>query len=177
MDLAAPLTPHWPVAAVAGAVGLVAMSRMGRAGRVMRAHGGRGIVAFEHARDWATANALMAAWGPEGRAAARTSLRWDLPFVLAYGVFLVNLAAAAAAEAQSRGWRAWASVATVAAVAFAVAAACDAVENAALLRVLDEDRNRDWPRHADRWARAKWALVYGAGVLLLVDAVALAARR
>ena len=94
---------------------------------------GHGIVAFELARTPGRAARIRRDWGVEGRAAARTSLFADVPFLVGYGLLLATLAgwpsdrvgeiAGAGAGTVSR-WMAGIALA---------AAALDLIEDVALL--------------------------------------------
>jgi hypothetical protein len=71
------------------------------------------------------------AWRPERLEAARQSLLWDFPFLLAYAPFLAAMVLLAA-QHVSKLYR----LNVVLSLAPFVAAALDAIENVALLRVL-----------------------------------------
>ncbi len=116
--------------------------------RRMQRAGGPGIIPFELAGTPERAAAVMGAWGEEGRRAARVSLLLDFPFLVAYSGFNVALARALDAPA-------WVAVAVG-------AGACDAVENAALLGVLDGRGGGRLPAVARAFALAKFGLL-GAG--------------
>ena len=104
----------------------------------MRDAGGPGIIPFELAGTAAKAEAIMGRWGPDGRRAARQSMRLDFGYMSSYGILLGLLVDR---RRRRRGHAAW----VPGIVAGAVAA--DAIEGLALLRVLDR---RDLPATARR---------------------------
>jgi hypothetical protein len=91
---------------------------------------------FRYEFAWSTERALrmFSAWGEAGREAARSSLRYDVPFLLVYP-FLISAVVLLAARAAPDGWAllgAWLAVAPF------VAAVFDTLENVALWRALDQ---------------------------------------
>jgi hypothetical protein len=125
-----------------------------------------GIVSFEFAGDRESASRMLEAWGGEGRRAAGRSLRLDFLFLAAYAPGLALLCAAAADRAHAARSR---LAAPGAALAWGQLAAggLDAIENVALLRVLDGSTADLWPALAELCAWPKFALVVG-GVVYLV---------
>jgi hypothetical protein len=109
-------------------------------GAPMAEHG-HSILAFEFSGGAGDAERILRDWGDEGRDAAELSLLLDFAFLLAYSTFLFVANAAR-----------WARGAAV------LAGACDAVENVALLLVLD-DRTGGWPVVAQTFATIKFAAV------------------
>jgi pimeloyl-ACP methyl ester carboxylesterase len=149
-------TALWVTGAVAFILGGVLLALE----RPMWDAGGPGIVGFELAGSAGAARDILVEWGSSGRDAARLSLWLDFAFLVAYGTF-VTLAAAAL------GRRA-------AVVAAPLAAACDAVENVALLLVLGGRGGATAPVVAAVFAALKFVLI---GFALGSIAVALVARR
>jgi hypothetical protein len=105
--------------------------------------------------------------GSEGRSAARTSLYIDYAYLVAYGLFLAGACVAVADRARRTGrtrlaalgpWLAWAALG---------AAACDAIENAALLLILGGETGQPWPALAFGFATVKFALAIGASLYAL----------
>lgn len=94
----------------------------------MQATGGPGIIAFELAGTAAKAEAIMGRWGPDGRRAARQSMRLDFGYMGSYGILLGLLVDR---RRHRLGHPAWVPALTAGAVA------ADAVEGVALLHVLD----------------------------------------
>ncbi|MEI2779379.1 MAG: hypothetical protein V9G19_26165 [Tetrasphaera sp.] len=115
------------VAAFAAVTGPVA-----RCERQLRAAGGKGIVALELAGTPERGAALLAAWGPSGRSAARRSLLLDFGYQISYAAFGTLLIAWVNRRSGSSDPPARAALALP-----GVAAVCDAVEGVALLRVMD----------------------------------------
>jgi hypothetical protein len=139
----------------------------------MRDAGGVGMVDFELAGTRAEAERMMAAWGAEGRDAARWSLRLDFVFLVVYGTFGALAALALRSWWPSRLWR---RLGLAAAVAMPVAALFDAVEDVNLLLVLDGRGGTAAPQLARAFALGKFALVAFALAYLLAG-LALRVRR
>ncbi|HEX2804696.1 MAG TPA: hypothetical protein VHN80_00830 [Kineosporiaceae bacterium] len=119
-------------AALAGNAVLTAL--MAPSEITLRRRGGQGIVAFELAGTPDRATALLAKWGPHGRAAARRQLYLDYPYMLTYG--LIGVLLTAAAEDRSRRRHPPTTIGALVAWAQIAAVASDAIENAALLGIL-----------------------------------------
>ncbi len=123
------------------------------------------IVAWEKAGTEARMTEILAAWGPNGRRLAGLSLRWDIPFLLAYGaaMSLVCSMAAKFYGAARAPWGKW--IFGVAAWAAVAAAALDLVEDWYLwqtLRSFDGTRLRGGdavPRRMVWFSSKKWALI------------------
>jgi hypothetical protein len=105
--------------------------------------------------------------GSEGRSAARTSLFLDYPYLIAYGLFLAGACVAVADRAGRAGRERLAALGAPLAWAALGAAACDAVENAMLLVVLDGHTGQPWPALAFGFAAVKFALAVSASVFAL----------
>jgi hypothetical protein len=99
--------------------------------------GGPGIVPFEVAGTSEQAREILADWGEQGREDARTSLIVDYAYLVAYSIFLAVGCTIAGVRLARRGMSRLARIGPLLGWAQFVAAACDAIENAALLRVLD----------------------------------------
>jgi len=113
----------------------------------MRRAAGRGIVALEFAGSERRAQALMRAWGRDGRRAAHR-LQWlDFAYLATYAPFL-RLAILAAGDRLARRGEPLAGLAQPLAQAQLAAGAFDAVENAALLGVLADAPGDGLPRLA-----------------------------
>ncbi len=115
------------------------------------------IVCYEFA--WSTERAMrmFSSWGEAGREAARSSLRYDVPYLLAYPFLISALVLLAARAAPDR----WALLGAWLAMAPFVAAVLDALEDVALWRALDSFQQP--PESLLRFA----ALVAGVKFLLL----------
>ena len=136
----------------------------------MRRATGRGIIALEFAGSERRARALMRAWGRDGRRAARR-LQWlDFAYLATYAPFLRLATLAAGERLARRGRQPLARLGPPLAQTQLAAGALDAVENAALLGVLDDARGEGLPRLAFGCAAAKFALL-AAGWLYLLAAV------
>ena len=128
-----------------------------------------GIIEFELARTSEQASEYYGELGESGRDAARESLYLDYPYLVLYALFY-------AARVRRRGrpgrgarhgpaWRGWGR--PLAWGAF-VAAACDAIENLALLRVLDGHTDQPWPGIAFTFASVKFLLITAATIYIVV---------
>ena len=119
---------------------------------------GVGIIEFELARTSAKASQFYGDLGDKGRDAASESLYLDYPFLLLYGFLYAAVCLVVAARAAERGLARVARWGRPAAIAGLLSASCDAVENAALLRVLDGHTDQPWPGIAFTFASAKFLL-------------------
>ena len=131
-----------------GALALPALDDMGDVG----------IIEFETARTSEKASELYGELGAEGRDAAEESLYLDYPFLVLYGFLYAMAALVVAARAEERGMAGIARWGRPVAVAGLLSAACDAIENAALLRVLDGHTDQPWPGIAFVFASTKFLL-------------------
>ena len=119
---------------------------------------GEGIVAFELARTPERASEILTEWGEEGQDAARVSLFLDFPYLVFYGLFLAGACSAVARRAGVLGWSRIAAMGIVLAWGSLVAAWSDALENLALLLVVEDNTNQPWPGFAFSFATIKFAL-------------------
>lgn len=136
-----------------------------------------GIVEYELARTTAKATEYNAQLGDTGRDAARESLYLDYPYMVLYGLFFASACLVVGARATERGrprLGAWGRRLAWAALA---GAACDAVENLALLRVAGEHTDQPWPGIAFTFASAKFALTTAAVLYILVGFLLTLRRR
>jgi hypothetical protein len=120
--------------------------------------GGPGIIPFELAGSTEKAQAIMARWGSEGRAAARRSLVLDFPYLVAYSGVHAIWCRIASDTLRRAGQRSAAEIGDIVIRSQMLAGACDAVENAALLGVL-AGHTKTLPRVARSFALAKFALL------------------
>ena len=135
------------------------------------ADGNPGFVSWEFAWSEERAGEILAEWGSEGQDAARTSLRLDFLYLLAYGAFFALACAATRDLAAERGWRRMAAFG-VAAVPFALAGALfDAVENVFLLIALEGEGGEAAPRLGAVFAGLKFAALAVAQVYVLAGLV------
>jgi hypothetical protein len=132
----------------------------------IRDSGGPGIVAFEFAGTEDRAEEILDEWGEEGRDAARVSLVVDYAFLVAYSLFLAVACTVASERLARRGLARVGRAGAPLAWAQFIAGACDAIENAALLRVL-EGHTGVYPAIALAAAIPKFALT-GLGVIYAV---------
>jgi hypothetical protein len=130
-----------------------------------------GIIEFELARTSEQASEYYGELGETGRDEARTSLYLDYPYLILYGLFYAAACLVVAARAAERGMPRLARWGRPFAVAGLVAAACDAVENAALLRVLDGHTDQPWPGIAFTFASVKFLLIAGAVLYAVIGFV------
>lgn len=138
---------------------------------------GVGIVEFELARTSERASDLYGRLGEEGRDAARESLYLDFPFLILYGLFYGAACSVLAARAAVRRMPRLADLGRLLAAGALAAAAFDAIENAALLQVLDGHTEQPWPAIAFSFAAAKFLLLGAATLYLLAGFPATLRRR
>jgi hypothetical protein len=129
---------------------------------------GVGIVDLELTRTAAKASGYYAELGEKGRDAARTSLYLDYPYLVLYGLFWAAACIVVAARAAERGMSRLARLGRPFAIGALVAAGCDAIENAALLRLLAGHTGQPWPAIAFTAASLKFALVIAAALFAIV---------
>jgi hypothetical protein len=159
--------------AVAALAAVVLSIQHNAAFRPALANGGPGIVDFEFSGSPERAAEILDGWGETGQDAAERAIGIDYGFLVAYSVFLALATAGVAAHA-SGGWRgvgialSWLSL---------FAGLLDAIENTALLYVIDSYRSRGVgslaPTIAAQAAGAKFAIIllaiaYLLGALLVV---------
>ena len=149
-----------------GALALPALDDMGDVG----------IIEFELARTSEQASEYYGELGDAGRDAARESLYLDYPYLILYGLFYAAACVVVAARAAERQMPALARWGRPLAWGALAGAACDAVENVALLRVLDGHTDQPWPGIAFTFASAKFLLLIAASLYALVG-FALTLRR
>ena len=133
---------------------------------------GVGIIEFELARTAEEASNLYGQLGEGGRDAARESLYLDYPYLILYALFYAAAVLVVAARAAERGMvrlAAWGRPLAWGAVA---AAACDAIENLALLRVLAGHTDQPWPGIAFAFASVKFLLLIAASLYAIGGFVA-----
>ena len=139
-----------------GALALPALDDMGDVG----------IIEFELARTSEKASELYGELGEKGRDGATESLYLDYPFLVLYGFLYAMACLVVGARAAERGMTRLAEWGRPLALAGLMSAACDAVENVALLRVADGHTDQPWPGIAFSFASVKFALA--AAVLVYV---------
>lgn len=116
------------------------------------------IVRLELAGTVERAEAILAAWGAEGRRRMRTGIWYDYPFLIAYSTAL-TLACLWASRQFGHRHDALRTACEVIAWGQWLAALLDAIENVGLLRMLDGSRAEVWPALARGCAIPKFALV------------------
>jgi hypothetical protein len=122
---------------IAGAAALVLWVFLFAQDQEIKDSGGPGIVPFEVAGTAEGAREILDDWGAQGRDDARLSLIVDYAYLVAYSIFLAVGCTIAGGRLTRRGMSRLARIGPLLGWAQFVAAACDAIENAALLRVLD----------------------------------------
>lgn len=152
----------WALLLATVALGLAALPSLG----TMEDHG-VGILELEFTGTSDQAAEHYEQLGSEGRSAARTSLFLDYPYLIAYGLFLAGACVAVADRARRSGRERLAVAGPALAWGALAAAACDAVENAMLLLILDGHTGQPWPALAFAFAAVKFALAAGASVYAL----------
>jgi hypothetical protein len=132
-----------------------------------------GIVSFEFAGSAEQAGRIVASWPPEARERATLSLGLDYLYLLVYPAWF-SLACALTAR---RGAGALAAAGLALSWLVLAAGPLDAVENAALLRLMGAAPSDAAARLAWLCAGPKFALVLAASLYLLAAQAALALRR
>jgi hypothetical protein len=150
-----------------GAFGLPALGRMDE--RTV------GIVELELMRTTSKAQELLALLAGDGIDAARTSIYLDFPFLILYGATLSAACVLVAARASEKGMDLFEGLGKALAPVAVIAAALDALENVALLVVLDGHPDQPWPGLAFAFASVKFVLL-GVVVLFVLGGL-LATRR
>ena len=135
------------------------------------------MIAFELAGTDQAAADMRAQWCCGERDIVRRSIYWDFPFIFCYSITLAWAAAWAVRVFRSAGLNARV-LGTAIVAAPVVAGLLDAVEDVALLRILDGSRGEFFPRTAMLTATVKfmlcgYAALFAAGALV----VRLAARQ
>jgi hypothetical protein len=133
---------------------------------------GAGIIRFELAGTGPEAQAIMDAWGKTGRSAARASLLLDYCYLATYGPLLARACEVTGERLSECGIRPLGRIRRPVAGAQIAAALLDAVENTALLSVLDGRRGHR-PMIARTSALAKFALLSIGGLYVVGGLVAL----
>jgi hypothetical protein len=133
--------------------------------------GSVGIIEFELARTSDQASEYYGELGESGRDAAEDSLYLDYPYLILYGLFYAMACLVVAARAEERGMAHLARWGRPLAWGALAAAACDAAENLALLRVLDGHTDQPWPGLAFIFASAKFLLITAATLYIVVGFV------
>ena len=125
-----------------------------------------GILSFEFAGDASQARRMIDSWDETTRIHAALSLGLDYLFLFAYPA-TIGLACVWAADLMRE--RKWPLVSTGILLAWgqAIAGALDAIENAALIKLLIDSIESPWPQIAYWCAAVKFALVI-AGLLYLI---------
>jgi hypothetical protein len=141
----------------------------------MSSHGSS-IFDFELVRTTARAHEILDGWGADGRSAARTSLWIDYGYLISYALLLMLGCLAVARRAEQSGRPGWARAARILAVAGVAAGLFDALENAALLRILSGHLDQPYPALAFGSALCKFALSASALAFLVVGWIALRPR-
>lgn len=129
-----------------------------------------GIVSWQLAGSGAEVAAILADWGPEGRAAARANLLVDLAFAPAYGL-VIGLVAVRLGVVLGRR-RPAAGMADATAWAALLAAVADLLENALMLAVLGAGPSDTLALATRTLALVKFALL-GVALVLLVGLLVL----
>ena len=132
---------------------------------------GVSILDIELMRTSENAGQQVALLGSSGVDAAQMSIYLDFPFLVLYALALSAACAVLAARAAERGASSLAAAGRLMAWAAPVAAALDAVENVALLRVLDGQTGQPWPGIAYGFASVKFALLALVVVYLIAGLV------
>lgn len=136
-----------------------------------------GIIALELAGNEEKARQIIAAWDVSGgRGLALLNVRLDFLFLAVYST-TIGLACVLASEALPALARRWSPVGVALAWGQWLAALLDAVENAALLKMLHGFVVEPWPQIAQWSAVPKFILVGAGSLYVVVGACACLATR
>ena len=136
----------------------------------------RGIVSLEVAGSGDEAAAIVDSWAAEDALdEAGFSIGFDYVFLAVYSTGLAALCSAAAGAFRRRGMATASRVAVLGWAAW-LAAMCDAIENVAMLRLLDHGSD-SWAGVARGFATVKFALIVVILAALLVSAIVVVIRR
>jgi hypothetical protein len=138
---------------------------------------GYGIVEYELAFTSDKANEILAAWGDEGRDAARLQLWLDYLYLVVYGLFFWLAIKAVRDGALRRGWTRYARPGAAIALLPLVAAGADAIEDLFLLLVLGGHGGDAAPLLGGAFAVVKFVAIAVAGLYLLVGLIGFAVHR
>lgn len=125
-----------------------------------------GIISFEFAGTVPAARAMIDSWGSRGQVAAGLSLGLDYLFLLAYSVTIALGCSIVAGRLNPR-FRFLINLGHTLAWAQFLAAALDALENYALIRVLLGSENAIWPGVA-YWSAGPKFLIVLLGILYVI---------
>lgn len=135
---------------------------------VIEGMGDVGIIEFELARTEEKASEFYGELGEGGRDAAKDSLYIDFLYLVLYAFTYAMGCLIVAARAAERGMTKLASWGRPLAIGAVLGACCDAIENLALLRVLDGHTDQPWPGIAFSFASVKFLLLTVAGLYAIV---------
>ena len=138
---------------------------------------GVSVVELEMMRTSAKATETVAQLGPQGVDAAQTALYLDFPYLVVYALLFSAACVVMASRADQRGRLRLAAAGRTLAWAAPVAAALDAVEDVALLVVLDGTVDQPWPGIAFGSASVKFALLAVVIVYLVIGLLLTLGRR
>jgi hypothetical protein len=177
-------TARWPPAWLANvgvviALGLVilvsALAIVGLA-TSMTEHGAS-VNDFQSAGTSAKAEQAYVELGEDGRRAARWFLAFDLPFLLGFGLLLSAGCAFAARELAAAGAVRLARFASFAVSFGLLAAACDLIQNSALVFVLAGEFGQPAPRIAEVCGYLAWVFGISAGFVFVAGWMVAALKR
>lgn len=117
-----------------------------------------GIISFELAGTVERSAAIVASWGPPQREAAAFGLGLDFLFLFLYPV-TISLGCRIVAGRLAPSWPRLSLMGTMLSVAVPLCIALDAIENAALWRILALGAAAPWPMVAAVAAYPKFALI------------------
>jgi hypothetical protein len=120
---------------------------------------------------------LIARLGPSGMDAAQMAHYLDFPYIVTYALALSAACIVLAARAADRGRTRLAALGPLFAWFAVIGAGLDALENVAILLVLDGSTGQPWPAIAFGFASVKWMLLAVVVVFLVVGLVATISRR
>jgi hypothetical protein len=145
------------VLAVAGAAALALWIFLVIQDSQIKDSGGPGIIGFEVAGTEDRALEILEEWDGAGRDEARVSVLVDFPYLIAYSIFLAVGCTIASTRFGRRGMERLAGIGPLLGWSMFLAGAFDAIENVAMLRVID-GHTATWPGVALYAAIPKFAI-------------------
>ncbi len=129
-----------------------------------------GIVSFELAGNFESAQNILASWNEHAKSYALKSLVIDYVFLISYSLFFAFLIFKTSRSFSFKEKFTWAKIGVGLGWLQFVAAASDALENYFLLRLLSGSQNHAFPQYASQFATVKFLLL-SAGILYLLSGI------
>lgn len=130
-----------------------------------------GIVSFELAKDISKSRSIIDSWNETARIAAGISLGLDFLFLLVYSVFIALLIS----KLNDSLWKdhSFYIVSKILIIAIFIAAAFDAIENVALIKIMLGDSRDIWPLIAFYFASMKFIIILSCIIFISISSIIL----